>query len=318
MLASHFLTVACNKKDSIGVMGHMKTLIFGSILISSLLIFSAHQKAVKSLSLPEALKSKHISLQAEYIDGAPHYKYPLSVQIENLQSSALQVDIKSGDVFLADDAQLQDMIVTEDLPVVLQPREKKTLTVAAMCISPSKGSGYAGTTYHLGSEVNPSLSQLASFIGKKKVQTSEAQQALWALINNQPLFCIYGPDTVVSFDLQKQVAAIRKEKIPERLQVSDSYQYNYYYGELKIELSGYFDYDISKARNMEIAMFNERGVLVRELMRKQVSAAGKHRFDYKFDASVYDEDVYYVKLIMDDRIMISRKVPLGEVRKNWR
>lgn len=300
------------------VIGHMKTLIFGSILISTLLIFSSHQEAAKNLSLPEALKSKHISIQAEYVDGAPHYKYPLSVQIENLQSTPLQVDIKSGNVFLAEDAQLQDMIVTEDQPVVLQPREKKTLTLAAMCISPSKGSGFKGTSYRLSSESYPSLEQLASFIGKKKVQTSEAQQALWVLINNQPLSCIYGPDTILSLDLQQQVAAIRKEKIPEKLQVSNSYQYNYYYGELKIELSGYFNYDIYKARNIEIAMFNDRGVLVRELMRKDVSSAGNHRLDYKFDASVYDEDVYYVKLIMDDRIMVSRKVPLGDVRKNWR
>jgi len=296
----------------------MKTLIFGCMLIGSQLIFSAHQEAVKSLSLPEALNSKHISVQAEYVDGAPHYKYPLSVQLENLQNTPLQVDIKSGHVFLADNSQLQDMIVTEDRPVVLQPREKKTLTLAAMCISPSKGSGYKGTTYRFSNDVDPSLSQLASYVGNRKMQTSEAQQALWVIVNKQPLSCIYGPDTILSLELQKQVAAIRKEKIPEKLQVSNSYQYNYYYGELKIELSGYFDYDISKARNMEIAMFNEGGVLVRELMRKQVSTAGKHRFDYKFDASVYEDDVYYVKLIMDDRIIVSRKVPLGEARKNWR
>jgi hypothetical protein len=300
------------------VIGHMKTFIFESILFSSLLMFSSYQEAVKNLSLQEALKNKHISIQVEYVDGAPHYKYPLSVQIENLQSTPLLVDIKSGHIFQPDDDQLQDMIVTEDQPVALQPREKKTLILAAMCISPSKGSGYKGTSYRLSEESDPALQQLATFIGKSKIQTSEAQQALWVLVNNQPLSCIYGPDTVLSLGLQQQVAAIRKEQIPEKLLVSNSYQYNYYYGELKIELSGYFNYDIHKARNMEIAMFNERGVLVRELMRKQVSSAGKHRFDYKFDASVYDEDVYYVKLIMDDRIIVSRKVPLGEVRKNWR
>jgi hypothetical protein len=293
----------------------IKMLIFSSFC--SALILSAQEKAPSQLSLGQALENKSVRLQVTFDEHSPHYKYPMLVRIENLREEFLELKIDPGDIFRAESELTQDMVITEKRLVKLKGKEQCTLNLAAMCISPERGAGARESRYYFEPSSDSIMKAFAAYIAEKKYQNTEAQHAVWALVSKQPVTNIYGPDTTIVLALQQKLAALRKEVLPLWVQPQE-YRYNYFATEMAIELSGYFEYDIAKSRSIEVAMFNEGGVLVRELLRKHVSNSGKHRFDYSFDATIFEEDVYYVKLIMDDKIMLQRKIPLGQVRGSWR
>lgn len=270
-----------------------------------------------AVALDEAVRTGLIRVSATHDPDSPHYKYPLKVSVSNIGKSPVHVDIYPGLLFEAEDETYQGLLVTEQKRLAIAPGKTEEFALAAKCIHSARAAGSNQTIYKTPVKSDTLLVRLAELIAQKQWQNSEAQQAVWVLANKEPYENIYGPDTVTVLALQQAVAGLQKKPLPERI-LPQPYAYNYYAGNMEIEITGYFEYKLSSAREIEIALFNDRGVLTRELLRKHVSSPGKHRFDYTLDGAAFEEDKYYVRLIMDGRIMLSRALPLGELRESWR
>jgi hypothetical protein len=71
--------------------------------------------------------------------------------------------------------------------------------------------------------------------------------------------------------------------------------------------SGEINYSFTQMKDIQIAMFDSRGILVRELVNKKKVPPGRYTQTYQFDSSVYPDDVYDIKLIMNNEITMSHK-----------
>ena len=55
-------------------------------------------------------------------------------------------------------------------------------------------------------------------------------------------------------------------------------------------------------------MFDEEDRIVRELFNDPNVSAGEHTMEFKFDAEVYTNKTYFIRMIVDDEIKINMKM----------
>jgi hypothetical protein len=270
------------------------------------------------ISIADAVKNPKIEVRWTHDPNSPHYKAPLVAEITNSGTTPVSVQVDPGWVVEPFDSTYQNLVITDNQIIVVAPGKSVKKHLNAMCTESGDAGGASDTKYAFKGNKKEKLATLAAFIAEKKYHNSEAQQAVWSLMNRSGLEEIYGADTVAALALQQLVAKLRGESIPTYYKQGANYRNNYYYrGPLQIELGGFFEYQIAKSKSVEVAMFNERNILERELLKKHVSTPGKHRFDYVFDGSAFEGEKYYIRLIVDDKIALERVIPLKEWKNQF-
>ena len=83
---------------------------------------------------------------------------------------------------------------------------------------------------------------------------------------------------------------------------------NYYATNYKTSMHGSFNYDFFDTSFVTIGMFNIDNIIVRELYRNPKEPPGKHKLEYKFDATEYTDNFYYPRLIADGEIILNGKI----------
>ena len=217
-------------------------------------------------------------------------------------------------MFVPTDTNKQNIVVTNQEIFVLKPLEKKTLKIKGMCTEQNNGAGNNETVYNLQANNNKNLKQLSEFIQAKKYQTSAAQYAVWSLMDNTDLNSIYSADSTEEKDLKKYMASLTGKTYEL---VNNNYRYNYY-APPKEKVGGKYEYNFSKSQDVQIAMFDKNGILVRELFNQKNVPAGKHTFNFEFDSDVYTDDVYYFKLIALNDVLVNQKWSIKEIRDEFK
>ncbi len=243
-----------------------------------------------------------------------HYSQPVIAEIYNVTDSEKDYNILSGTLLQPSDENCQKLIVTNSLKGKIGPKKSIKLNVNAMCIENNKSSGRKELSYQIIPNNDSVLIALAKFIESKKYFNSEAQNTIWAWTNKTGIEDIYGEDTFACLALQQRLAQLTKRTVPTQL-VKGDYERNYYVAAApKASIGGNFEYRLSKSREVSIGIFNENGVLVRELFKQKNVSPGKHTFDYEFDVTVYTDDSYKILFILDGKIVITQPLAL----KEWR
>ncbi|MFN8238167.1 MAG: hypothetical protein U0T77_08365 [Chitinophagales bacterium] len=98
---------------------------------------------------------------------------------------------------------------------------------------------------------------------------------------------------------------------------TNDYRYNYY-SPPREKVGGNFEYNFSKPQDVQIAMFDKNGILVRELFNQKKVAPGEHKMNFEFDSSVYTDDVYYFKLIAMNEVLVSEKWDIQAIRDSFK
>ena len=83
-------------------------------------------------------------------------------------------------------------------------------------------------------------------------------------------------------------------------------------------MGGNFEYNFSKSQDVQIAMFDKNGILVRELFNQKKVPSGSHTFTFEFDSNVYTDDVYYFKLIAMNDILVDQKWDVKGIRDSFK
>lgn len=243
-----------------------------------------------------------------------HYTQPVIAEIYNESDSEKEFNIASGTLLEPSDENCQTLVVTNTVKGKVAPKKLVKVNVNAMCTQNSKSGGYAGLQYKSKAPTDTVLTALAKFIESKKYFSSEGQLAVWAWTNKSGYENVYGADTIASLALQQKLAQLTHKTVPTSLVKSD-YTRNYYIpAPPKTSIGGNFEYQLAKPREVCIGMFNENGVLVRELFKQKNVSPGKHKFNYEFDASVYNEDSYKILFVLDGKIILTQPLEL----KQWR
>ena len=256
-----------------------------------------------AIKIDEALKTKKINVSIKGNANSTHYLEPIVLDVSNTSKSAISLEVQYGDLFIPTDESKQNIVVTNAKLITLKPNEKKSVRIKGMCIEPNDASGNGETVYMFKAVNDEKLKKLSDFIAQHKYQSSAAQFAVWCLVSDGDINSIYSSDSTEENNLKRFMASLTGKTFAVK---TKDYKTNYY-APPKEKVGGNFEYSFTKAQDIQIAMFNENGILVRELLNKKNVPAGTHHLSFEYDSSVYTDDIYYFKLIAGNDVMVNRK-----------
>lgn len=277
-------------------MNHLKTMY--SLFLALLCITCA-----SAMSIQDAFKQNLISVDIQTNETGTHYSEPFVMKVRNLTSTKLDLELDNGYLLEPMNEEEQTMIVTNRLLASLSPRETKDLFVNAMCIEQRDAAPDEDSRYTFADLATPELRKLSGFIEENKHFEPNAQFLIWGIANGS-----YPKEFIHAFKIDEfgQVQILNKENeilnpvfsnnIPDTLE--------------QINVHGSFEMNLSRPKNVHIAMFNENNVIVKELFKNPQTPAGKTELEYEFNSLEYEEDVYFVKLVVDGKVLISRKIAM--------
>lgn len=278
-------------------LSNLKFLLFIPIAMSYLSILA------NGIKLNQAIQLKNLKCKIHGNSSSTHYLEPIVVELTNNSTETVTINIDNGDLFVPIDSSKQTIVVTENDILVLKPKQQQTFKIKGMCTERMDATGNDETIYIYKQGNNSNLIKLTAFINSKKYQTSAAQYAVWTLINNDEINSIYAADSTEENDLKKFMANLTGKTFAVR---TKDYKYNYY-APPKEKVGGNFEYSFTQPQNIQIAMFDENGILVRELFNQKNVPAGTHKLNFEYDSSVYTDAVYYFKLIVGNEVLVNRK-----------
>ncbi len=292
-----------------------------------------------NLNLFDAIKQNKAKAIFGGNDKSVHYIKPMTMEIQNLGMVDLPIVLPAGSYFVSEPAEYQDILVTKTLLFTLKPSEKKTLEISGNCTEPSNRAPNGKTSYVVGKSPKDELVDFAKFIDKEQLwELSETQSAVWFLCKddkdkqmNADIRQIYGYSGEekgrkirnqlakiknITLDLDKNgeiVLERRKYQILIDGKVTQQYtqvKTETYKGS-NCEMWGGGMYSYHKPCKMQIGMFNEKGVLVREIYYNEKETATPHTVKYAYDCDAYTDNVYYFKYIQDGIVVKSIALKKG-------
>ncbi len=283
-------------------------------LISVFLLCGNLPVSANPIPMQELIKSKKISCSIHGNSASTHYLEPVVAHFTNLSGESVSFVIDNGDMFIPSDSTYQNIVVTHQEIVALKPKEERAVKIKGMCTEQSDMSGNDHLIYTFKAAGNETLRKLATFIGEQKYQSSAAQYAVWSLMGNKDINSIYSSDSTEETNLKKFMASLTGKTYQVK---STDYRYNYY-SPPREKVGGNFEYNFSKPQDVQIAMFDKNGILVRELFNQKKVAPGEHKMSFEFDSSVYTDDVYYFKLIAMNEVLVSQKWDIQAIRDSFK
>ena len=280
-----------------------RPLIF--LLAIGLTICFSFKNSPSVISLETALKEKRVQITALGNADGTHYTVPIELQVKNTQATPVQIVIDNGLMFEAAEAEYQNMLVTKKEIIELAANQTRKIAIHGMCTEHSDRAPGKTTAYKLGKKAPDDLAKLAAFIETNKYFDPVAQNAVWCLANKDPL------ETITSFD-DKETNAIldfickttgqKKPRPPSE----DDYRRNLRSQVLSIPVTGSFSFQFPSPKKVHLALFNKNNVIVRELYQED-NAVGDKKIDYQYDAAVFTDEYYFLKLIIDGKVVMNKK-----------
>ncbi len=260
-----------------------------------------------AIDIDQAVKSNQVDLDIRSRSESAHYQYPLSVSVRNISGKSLELNIPTGSIFSPPDSSYQGFMSVEPMLVQLAPGETKRVNMPGMCIHQNRSAPGADVAYRYEGRAKGQLLSTAEMLEKEGLKESSlGQYAVWAVSDAMPL------EEILAFDEEK------KEKVLKYLTglldvpmptapTPDDYRRNIH-ARPKVEIGGKYEFRLSRPRAIQIAMFDKNNILVRELYNNPNEAAGYKRIDFSFDASVYNDDRYYFRLLSDGEIKMETEM----------
>ena len=280
----------------------MKNVLFLVLLIT--LTSGKSQINSKIYDLTTALEKGLVSCTFNGNDESPHYYQPVSLEIKNLTSTQLKIQIPNGLTLNSNSPDIQDVIITKEELLVIDGSKSLNHPLFAMCIQQSNGASNGTETYQLGIIAGGNLAILTQEIEKRNAFNTLGQYAVWTITDNSDIGSISGFDQAESQHFQQFTANLLGVPVPE---IDPNDYLTNYTDNIVIHrtVGGHFKYHFSKTSAVTIGMFDEQGIIVRELFNNPNTPAGKHELAYEFAADVYPNDIYYIRLIVDGQIKVN-------------
>lgn len=287
------------------------------IYVVLILLYNNSTNINANVEILNAIKQAKINVSINGNDKSTHYHEPIALNIVNNTFTDLNISIPAGTLFLPNDIGEQTLIATQNIFAKLTPKQSKNIILKAMCIEPWDRAGSQKSIYTIKQNTNDTLVQFANYVSKNKYFSSCAQSGFWTLVRKNSLANVYGADSIEEKNIRNYLAKNAGLKFFNDSELKD-YRYNYYF-QPKETLSGYFQFGLLLPHHVQIAMFDTTGILVRELFNQQNFKPNKNeKIIYKFDFEVYNHDKYYVKLIVDNEIVMNRTINAKAFRDNYK
>ncbi len=295
----------------------MKTSFY---LVIFLVFFGNVANAQSNLNLFDAIKQNKVKATFAGSGKSVHYIRPLVMEIQNLGTVDLPLILPAGSFFVSEPAEYQDILVMQTLAFTLKPSEKRTFDISGNCTEPTHKAPNEKVIYRVATG-KKELVEFAKFIDQEKLwEIAETQYATWKICNNgsdvQSLYGYSGNEKGkkireglakvmgIKLELNEKDEVITVKKtyqilIDEKVTQEYTQVKTETYKGFNCEMWGGGMYDYHKPCKMQIGMFNDKGVLIREIYYKEKETAGRHTVKYAYDCDAYQDNVYYFKYIKD-------------------
>ena len=268
-------------------------------------------KGNKIYEIEKAIESGKITTVINGFSGSPHYSQPAKILITNNTSEQIGIRIRNGQNLISYPSNVQDLIVVKNELIILKANEKKEITLNAMCTQRQNSGPNKTSVYKLGEIAKGPMKALTTEIEKRKDYNTLGQYSVWAISNGRNLGTIAGYDEETASHYQTFLSDLTGKPIPER-DIND-YMTNYNAPLImKRTIGGSFEYGLSKESAVTIGLFDTNSIIVRELLNKPKTPKGNHSMNFEFDATAFNDDTYYVRLIIDGRIKLGYTMEMME------
>ena len=253
-------------------------------------------------------KAKKIELQILGNGESTHYLEPILLTVTNKTNKKIEVNVPPGLHFVTVEEGYQDVISTQERMLVLAPNATKTIPVPGLCIQNHNAAPGGETEFLLNDLASDKMVSLAQFLDVKNIQGSQAQQAMWVLSDaNNPTNIIGLDDRHEQALLDKTTELAGLPKIsPEDYEERKVGVRNPVYTS---SLKGYFKFEFPRKTKVQIAIFNEDHVLIKEVFNQEVEA-GFHKVDYELETTDYEGKKIISQMIAYNRVVTKRTIDL--------
>ena len=184
-------------------------------LIFIVLAFSINLLHAKSIPLSEAIKKKMVSVSISAVNKdrdkaqSTYWGACLNLTISNLTSTPISIEMEPGMFVTPNDSSTQRLIILDNSTLMIAANKTKKSTLNAACSQMFKSAPSADLAYNINGKADGSLLDLAKLIAVKKYHSYAAQNAVWALTDNNDIGSIYSENTAEMDTLRKFVAKVK-------------------------------------------------------------------------------------------------------------
>ncbi len=283
----------------------MKSTFLG---VMTLVIFATFTSNGQSFSLSDEGIDRHLNITIKGNPQGTHYIRPLVISVNNPQDYRVDLKIENGLMIYPDDENYQPIVVTREEMLTILPGQTIDKEIHGMCTNSRLRAPKQFLTYSPKAVADSNLLYLTRWIEKDSLHTPEAQYSVWALTSERKLAEIVGFDTTAIRNLVHYLADVTDQELPPEPDEND-YLRNYYTTtHFKRTMGGEFTGQYYETRSISIAMFDKDDIVVRELYANPELPPGKHKLSFEFDATVYDDDFYFVRVIDNGDVTMNLKV----------
>jgi hypothetical protein len=264
-----------------------------------LILLSATIAQTNAVSIDEAYKKGLIQYE---INGTSQGNTGacIAINFTNISSTIINLEVETGRILEASDSSYQNMIVSKRYFVRLQPKQKTTQNIYALCAEPGDVTPNNGISFTHGKMATGSLLGMAKYVEANNLQNGTGQSLIWAIINGITTFysCDYLPNMYAS--LKNFFATDKQIKFEECTAIN-----NIAHKPVTTTVRRYkgsFGFSLPQDSEVEISLFDEDGNKVKQLDYNKKMEANWYDYEYEFtNANLPKGKTYELKLVINGK-----------------
>lgn len=256
--------------------------------------------AATGINLKDALTQGYISVNA--VGEGGYTGKVMALEIVSLHKKDLVVDIPAGLQLHSEDSTIQDLIIVDTRQLELASGAKRKVIINAMCIQPYNGSPYASSAYLLGGMANDTMVKLAQYLATKRYQDDLGQSAIWAMVNNEGLENVYGPDPTRLKDLLRYMSEITGKPLPWYNKEKAPPPPGQVYSQEPAIIHANFEFKLAMAGTARIAIYDAGGEVIYVIQDNMMVRSGKSMMKFRIEVRGYEEGEYFVRLELNGKL----------------
>ncbi|MGQ0827101.1 MAG: hypothetical protein ACT4ON_01775 [Bacteroidota bacterium] len=284
----------------------MKLLKSAICMLMAISIFTNSLFANKCISVEDAAKKGLVKLSIKSRGGFTGEVIEMNLQ--NNTNQKLDLNVEAGRRLDSKNNSEQDILVTRSQEFFVNGKQSKTLMIYGMCCQAHNSSPKVNSIYSVGKLADSNLVKLANFLDTNKYYTNDAaQDAVWAVSDNESLGSIIGDDKKVVDALRKYVSEITGRPIPAYDIIYKQESDRDVMGRAN-RIEGVFEYSVPADGSVTIGIYDEQGRLVQLLFQDITHEKGECKLYYTFRTREVQPGTYYARMNMNGMLQKEMKI----------
>lgn len=255
-----------------------------------------------SVTLSEALQKKWIT--SEYTGAGSYSGHCIKISVANLENKNIKVVIPAGTMFKPSEDDMQNILVTEEQVLALEPKGKKQTLLRGYCCEATDRSPAKDISFTLSANKDPKMAQLFTFIKGKKFSDQIQQEAVWCISNNHQVSDIYAPNMASIKPLRDELCRITGQKDTwYNTPKTHSVDANGNISHNTTEVNGLVKFKVVKEAKVHNEVHDANGNLVLKNPNEFTVRPGNVEYEFGIKVQGWVKGTYFVKVFEDEKVI---------------